>query len=183
MTIQTFDWWEMVSLRSTGNQSWLSKKATPLSWSHAKLRTNVGKRKRDFRLRLTLTAKQKKIGRNRRQPVRPQIAVQSWHWQPFLIVVGRMAMNKIKGRMAMNKIKAVMITSDFDRWGGSHAGSVNTGMEIEEKLSGGSPPHPQLRPTVSQPQVFRRAQCSRQLSDTRAILPAPNASVYPSLLL
>ena len=84
----------------------------------------------------------------------------------------------------MNKIKAVMITSDFDGWGGSHAGSVNTGMEIEEKLSGGSPPTlPQLRPTVSQPQVFRRAQCSRQLSDTRAILPAPNASVYPSLLL
>ena len=29
---------------------------------------------------------------------------------------------------------------DFDGWGGSHAGSVNTGMEIEEKLSGGSPP-------------------------------------------
>ena len=29
---------------------------------------------------------------------------------------------------------------DFDGWGGSHAGSVNTGMEIEEKLSGGSKP-------------------------------------------
>ena len=40
----------------------------------------------------------------------------------------------------MKKIMAMMITSDFDGWGGSHAGSVNTGMEIEEKLSGGSPP-------------------------------------------
>ena len=49
----------------------------------------------------------------------------------------------------MNKIKAVMITSDFDGWGGSHAGSVNTGMEIEEKLSGGSPP------TLSSGPLFR----------------------------
>ena len=104
---------------------------SPLFCSHAKLGSTVGKRKRDFRLRLKLTAKQKKIGRNRRQPARPQIAVQSWHWQPFLIVVGR---------MAMKKIMAMMITSDFDGWGGSHAGSVNTGMEIEEKLSGGSKP-------------------------------------------
>ena len=51
--------------------------------------------------------------------------------------------------MATKKIIGMMITSDFDGWGGSHAGSVNTGMEIEEKLSGGSPPA-QLRPTVSQ---------------------------------
>ena len=42
--------------------------------------------------------------------------------------------------MVTKKFITVMITSDFDGWGGSHAGSVNTGMEIEEKLSGGSPP-------------------------------------------
>ena len=40
--------------------------------------------------------------------------------------------------MVTKKFITVMITSDFDGWGGSHAGSVNTGMEIEEKLSGGS---------------------------------------------
>ena len=82
----------------------------------------VGKGKRDFRLRLKLTAKQRKIGRNR-----PQIPVQSWQ----LMVVAR---------RVMKKIIAMMITSDFDGWGGSHAGSVNTGMEIEEKLSGGLKP-------------------------------------------
>ena len=88
----------------------------------------------------------------------------------------------------MKKIMAMMITSDFDGWGGSHAGSVNTGMEIEEKLSGGSPPALSSGPlfrsctalatSISQSTVYQS-----RLSDTRAILPAPNASVYPSLLL
>ena len=61
----------------------------------------------------------------------------------------------------MNKIITMMITSDFDGWGGSHAGSVNTGMEIEEKLSGGSPPRPSAQAhcfaALPLPQVFRRA--------------------------
>ena len=120
---------------------------SPLCCSHAKLRTTVGKRKRDFSLGLKLTAKQRKIGRNLQ---RPQIPVQSW--QLFLIVVSR---------MVMSKIIAMMITSDFDGWGGSHAGSVNTGMEIEEKLSGGSPPRPSAQAhcfaALPLPQVFRRA--------------------------
>ena len=80
---------------------------------------NVGK---GFQTELTLKlrGKQKGIGRNR-----PQIQVQGLRL--FLT-------------MATKKIIGMMITSDFDGWGGSHAGSVNTGMEIEEKLSGGLKP-------------------------------------------
>ena len=74
----------------------------------------------------------------------------------------------------MKKIITVMITSDFDGWGGSHAGSVNTRMEIEEKLSGGSPcpaatqPSTQCFAAVPTPQVFVKAP---QLNDTTTIHP------------
>ena len=96
---------------------------------------NVGK---EFLTELTLklTGKQKGIGRHR-----PQIQVQGLRL--FLT-------------MATKKIIGMMITSDFDGWGGSHAGSVNTGMEIEEKLSGGLKPSTLLS-WGPLPQVFGRA--------------------------
>ena len=124
----------------------LEKHRSPLSFSHAKVCTNVGKRKKDFRLRLKLTAKQRKIGRNR--PTCPTT-------NPSAKLA---AFSDRGGGDGDEQDYRHHDHPDFDGWGGSHAGSVNTGMEIEEKLSGGFPPSAQADcfAALPWPQIFCR---------------------------